>query len=217
MGSNPKARFATLMRDQLVFLRASCEAYDSGVEAEAIRIATVLRTVFKDKGTRTTSLLTHMGMWQIPILSSKVESVEGGDHFKAFVNFQIDFSSLHPVCARPLLRTGFCEIPRNTWWDGEPVYTHKGVEYSRAKLVGAAADRDGGAHVDGQLDDFYEELIEGLRGITLDASNLTFSGTPLFDVTQPQATHGLHFAMLRQFGHEVLASAKHYRWLRGAA
>lgn len=192
----------------------SCQAYDAGDESEAVRIATTLRTLFRDPkkpNPKRQSLLTHLGMTAVPVLSSKTGVPRLGD-WTCFVKLKIQIPASNPIRAIPKLNYELIEVPRNTWWEGEPVYVHETTSYFRRDLVGAAADRDGGAHVDADLDAFYVALEAGIQSLSLDGAGLTFDGEPPFDVSKVQSTHNLHKAMLRQFAHEIQMSSQHYNW-----
>jgi hypothetical protein len=81
-------------------------------------------------------------------------------------------------------------------------------------LVLSAAEKDGGAHVDAELEPFYEDLASGMMSLGLDASDLTYNGPAPFDQSKAHYPANLHLAMIRQFGHEVQMAARHYDWLR---
>jgi hypothetical protein len=60
-------RFREKLREQLSSIANSCAAYDAGHRSEAVRIGTSLRVLLHDTG-KSTSLLTHLGAKQVPIL-----------------------------------------------------------------------------------------------------------------------------------------------------
>jgi hypothetical protein len=61
--------FKTKLAEQLGFLGRSCEDFDPGHHAEAVRIAAVLRTLFHDTRS-STSLLSHLNARKIHLLST---------------------------------------------------------------------------------------------------------------------------------------------------
>ena len=62
------------------------------------------------------------------------------------------------------------------WWDNDIVLKDTdNITYSRRKLVLYAANKDGGAHVDHELDDRYERLRDG-SGLGWIASSPTGEG-----------------------------------------
>ncbi len=204
-----RARFVVKLREHLRFVLASCGAYDAGDESEALRIAVSLRVLFHDTA-NSTSLASHLDMKDWKILSSPRTSLGG---HTAFVKIKMNFASSTPMRALPLLGRRFESVPLDTWWRGRTVYSFEQREYCRHDLVLAAANKDGGAHVDAKLERFYEDLASGIRSLGLDGKNLQYNGAAPFDRSQIQYPQNLHQAMIRQFGHEVLASAKHFDWL----
>ena len=89
--TGPKSQYARLaakLRQQLTFLRRSCDAYDAGVEDESIRIANAMRIIFHDKG-RSTSLMTHLGLKVTKMLSSS----RGLGDWKDFLAHRLDLRS----------------------------------------------------------------------------------------------------------------------------
>lgn len=62
-------RFRESLRQQLGFIRNSCESYDRGDRSEGIRIGSSLRTLLHDTAA-STSLLKHLGATGIPLPST---------------------------------------------------------------------------------------------------------------------------------------------------
>ena len=155
--TGPKSQYARLaakLRQQLTFLRRSCDAYDTGVEDESIRIASAMRIIFHDKG-RSTSLMTHLGLKVTKMLSSS----RGLGDWKDFLD-QTDFRSPQPIHMVPLLGDRFIELQLDEWWNNQPVFNHDGVPYSRRMISLSAAEKDGGAHVDEELERYYQVLSQ---------------------------------------------------------
>jgi hypothetical protein len=73
------------------------------------------------------------------------------------------------------------------------------------------SNKDGGAHVDTQLERYYETLCAGKYafGVT---GNLTFAGPAPFKQGVTYYPKNAHVTLLRQFAHELLNSAIRYRW-----
>jgi hypothetical protein len=115
------------------------------------------------------------------------------------------------VRAVPRLKRNFQTVSLNNWWKHEPVFLHKGIPNTRRKIVLSAANKDGGAHVDNALEEYYEVLCAGeyAFGITGD---LKYKGPAPFEQGVTQYATNAHLALLRQFAHEVLSSANHFKW-----
>jgi hypothetical protein len=194
--------------EQLRFVQRSCAAFDEGAEEEAFRIAAALRIIFHNKG-QSRSLLVQLGLTDGRMLSSS----RGRGDYTDYLSYRIDLRSPTPVRAVPMLKDSFHPISFNQWWRHEPIFEYRDVKYSRSKIILSAANKDGGAHVDPKLELYYQVLSSGefTLGIT---GNLEYEGPPPFEQAVTQWAPNAHTALIRQFGHETLASAKHYQWTR---
>jgi hypothetical protein len=195
-------------REQIDFLKRSCDAFDEGAEAEALRIATVLRVLFHDTQ-RSTSLVKHLGFKKRKMLSS----ARGHNDWQDYLSVQLNLSSEEPVKMLPMLGDRFRELSIDDWWGTETVFVHAAKNYSRRLIVLSAANRDGGAHVDKKLDKYYEILAAGEYAFGL-KGNLTFNGKPWFQQGVTHYAKNAHLALIRQFGYEALVSVKHFSWLK---
>ena len=112
----------------------------------------------------------------------------------------------------PLLGIQFIELSIEDWWRNEPVFVYNSQKFSRQKIVLSAANKDGGAHVDEELEKYYEFLCSGeyAFGIT---GNLEFDGEPPFPQGVTIYPKNAHLALIRQFAHETLSSVTHFNWL----
>jgi hypothetical protein len=83
------------------------------------------------------------------------------------------------------------QVPFTQWWEEEVFQHPDGSGLSRKELVLNAADTDGGAHVDPQLNETYARFSrENAMGLCADAA-----GKPIHGATQ---------AAIRQIAHETL-------------
>jgi hypothetical protein len=196
------------LREQIGFLKLSCDAFDRGTESEALRIATTLRVMFHDTP-RSTSLVSHLGFKKKMMLSS----ARGHNNWQDYLKTQLDFSSEEPVRMLPMLGDNFRELSIDDWWGTETVFTHNSKKYSRRLIVLSAANKDGGAHVDKKLDQYYEVLAAGEYAFGL-TGNLTFNGKPWFEQGVTHYAKNAHLALIRQFGYETLVSVKYFNWLK---
>src|SRR5690242_14489850 len=114
-------RFKEHLVDHLRFIEKSCQAFDAGDEAEAQRIATSVRVIFHQTG-RSTSLLTHLGVTRVSILSTACSPV-GPRTLMAPSNLAllvirrtdegVTFKSTAPLDNAPTKRL----IPHTDWWE----------------------------------------------------------------------------------------------------
>ena len=200
-------RFTDKLKEQLQFIKRSCDAYDQGAENEALRIATSLRVIFHNT-TQSVSLMAHLGFENKKMLSSS----RGHGDWKDYLSHQINLSSSQPIKLLPILDQQFQELSIGDWWKNETVFVHNGNNHSRRKIILSAANKDGGAHVDDELEEYYKFLCAGeyAFGIT---GNLSYDGNPPFPQGITIYPSNAHLALIRQFGHETLASVSHFNWL----
>ena len=149
MTSQDTVRLTKKLEEQLQFIRRSSEAYDGGAEEEALRIATALRVIFHQTGS-STSLITHLGFGNKKMLSSS----RGHGDWKDYLSEEINLTSSVPVRMRPILGDKFHELSIGDWWQHETVFVHNGTNHARRKIILSAANKDGGAHVDADLDTY---------------------------------------------------------------
>lgn len=173
---------------QLGFLQRSAAAFDEGHQAEALRIAVALRVMFHDTG-MSTSLLTQLGIKNTAkVLTSILPSL--GQNEKTGANMMRIPLWLKKTGVRiPPLGGGerYEFIPAAEWWEEVVMLT-----FSRKVIVLAAANQDGGAHVDAEPDATTRSLVKGVGNLVIGSER------------RPLDNH--HFFLLRQFAHEVLAS-----------
>lgn len=206
MAPTGKPRLRQKLVEQLEFLRRSCSAFDEGLEDEALRIAVSLRIIFHDTG-KSTSLVKHLNLGNRMMLSSS----RGLGDYRDYLSFQIHLCSPEPIKMLPLLDRKFRKMPLSTWWHEEPIFVHGGQTFTRRMVVLSAANKDGGAHVDEELESYYEVLCAGKYGLGI-TGDLQYRGAIPFEQGSTHYAKNTHLALIRQFAHEVLASAKQFRW-----
>ena len=207
--SPDKRRLCQKLKEQLAFIGRSCSAFDQGMEEEAIRIAAALRIIFHDAG-RSVSLLAHLGLHDGRMLSS----ARGHGDFKDYLSIQINLGSSTPAAMTPMLGRRFTKLSINQWWKHEPVFVHAGERYPRRRIILSVANKDGGAHVDAELENYYEVLCAGEYAIGI-TGDLQYPGAPPFPQGVTHFPKNAHLALIRQFAHETLASAKEFSWPAG--
>jgi hypothetical protein len=197
---------------QIKFLETSCLNYDQGSVEEAVRIAVALRVLFHDSN-NSTSLLKHLGANSISLLTTRTHYLEDPvtpNHYLVQLVAQLDMGAenRNPTfkcnCI-PRLDTAIRKelITFKVWWEKEYVIKHKQprTKLTRKHLVLAAANKDGGAHVDKALDPIYDYVRLG-SGLELEITLKPELGLPV----QKASFKNIHFASLRQIAFEVLNS-----------
>ena len=181
--------FRDQLRRQLGFIERSCKSYDAGFVDEGVRIASVLRVIFHHTP-KSTSLLKHLGV--SPNVLTTVRPVPSGVIFFDSIG-QIAVGPAGAVI-RPKLGNGSYKgfLPYVEWWR-QLIYVRSDLKITRRDIILAAANKDGGAHVDRTLTPEYEELRDGVW--TLEGGTL-----------RETRVEDYQFVFLRQAGYEVLNS-----------
>jgi hypothetical protein len=189
--------FKSHLFKQLGFLWRSCASYDQGHLDEAVRIATAIRVIVHDTH-KSTSLLSHLSALNISLAST----VSNFDHSRSvFLSGMGRMTMTNTKSTwEPALDCSAIDkqIPVADWWN-QVVYILGKVKATRKSLVLAAANKDGGAHVDSSLTHEYETLMH--------TGELGWFHYP------PQGTEGrfepvmdTHLIYIRQMGFELLNS-----------
>jgi len=193
---------------QMDFLVHSCAIFDRGGHCrnEAIRIAAVLRTLFRDafrgKTQHTKSVFSHLkerGFGEPTLLSTAALIPPNA----VMANSTLSKLSVNcgPMGATyvPCLDSGPAErrwVDSETWWtEAICVVGSQAKSLARRDIVLAAAEQDGGVHVDEDLDASYQLVKAGLWQVR--AADGTLEAVP-----------DAHLADLRQMAHEVLSSPR---------
>jgi hypothetical protein len=140
-----------------------------------------------------------------------LSSARGHGNWQDFLAHQIDLTSPQPVRMLPLLSNKFLEVSIEDWWSNESVFVHNAQKYSRRMIVLSASNKDGGAHVDKQLEEYYEVLCAGEYAIGI-TGNLKYDGKPPFPQGVTIFPKNAHLALIRQFAHETLFSINYFAW-----
>jgi hypothetical protein len=159
------------------FLNASAQSYDGGFEAEAKRLAVTLRVLLHDTG-QSHSLLGQLGainkmlftdttlleragsvnlMPGLGLVMMQLVTGEGGEYIPMLDNLVPD--RIHPP------------ITFTQWWS-MPIPVGGGEPWTRRKLVLDLSNREGGAHVDPELNAAYELVVNrNVTGWTVDVGS----------------------------------------------
>lgn len=187
--------FKAQLNRQLSFLSASSEAFDNGFRDEGIRIATTIRVLVHNTPS-STSLLKHLNATTINLVSTCEGATERTIMYSGLAGVKVGngktehFASLGDGPIQTL-------VPVSKWWD-QVVFVVDKTRLSRRKIVLAAANQDGGAHVDAKLNADYEALISG---------PLAWKSSRIGDSSDPgRVIEAQHLFALRQMAYELLNS-----------
>jgi hypothetical protein len=183
--------------EQLDFIQSSAESYDSGRTSEAKRIALAIRVLVHDTK-RSKSLLTQLNKKTAlfldtaePFDSDSVMTFSG----LILMHISADSKPIYQPLLDDFVKKELVCKEFDAWWDAIVFVDSQKRSLSRKDLVLSVADKDGGAHVDPQLNSVYADLSRknSLGGL--------FSLNGGVDV---QPMDGAERAAIRQIGHEVL-------------
>ena len=152
-----------LLAENQDFLERSAAGFDEGYEAEAKRLAVVLRVLLHD--TRTShSLLQQLGIKERMDFLDTAQPIDPMNLLPTpgLVMMRMTTSE-HGNSAEYVAKLGGgATSPRQArfagWW-GNPVMKVDGT-WSRKELVLSLANQEGGAHVDPRLNERYEHLAK---------------------------------------------------------
>lgn len=181
------------LNDQLLFLKASSDAFDKGVDAEAKRLAVALRVLLHDTKS-SKSLLGQLGRKSGKFLSTALP-FNADNPLTHGGLICVRFGSLFASYVAELDNAPFVEwLDFDEWWGSAIFRDAQRKIMSRRDLVCVIANQDGGAHVDPALDATYYALsrANALNWYTIDAAQ---SSRPLGDPS------GM---AVRQIAHEML-------------
>ncbi len=192
------------LKNQIAFMKQSASSYDNGFEDEAKRLAVVIRVLVHDTS-QSTSLLTLLSKKNIKLYDSTAPY-----HPQSLAPYHglimIRASSEHgasyvaPLDGGAPSRSRTTKIPFRMWWEGMFVIKDKdGKTFTRKDLVINTVNKDGGAHIDPNLDVDYAKL-----------SRFGSLGWKFFrnDIEEPDFMHNPILPSVRQIAHEVLKTLK---------
>ncbi len=188
---------------QVGFLDASAKRFDAGHEVEAARLATVIRVLLHDtKASK--SLLAQLGVKYT--LRYVDTALDVGSSSRAATN-GLSMIMMSGGDARYFPPLGHLSPRRankspkqfDEWWTVAVVKDADGRTFSRKDLILALAHKDGGAHVDPELDAAYAALSRSnsLGGVFTGASGISKTlGSPVL-------------ASARQIAYEITQTIQH--------
>jgi len=194
------------LKEQIEFLKRSSQAYDEGCTSEAKRLTVPLRVLLHDTH-NSTSLLTHLKRKDILFYDTSLDynpnnllSTMGPIMTKITITKtgQKSAEFAPPLDDGPPTRHRKGKISFEKWWNKIVFADRKGNKLTRRNLVLAVANKDGGAHVDHELDKDYANITR------FDSLGFVFvqDGNKRHFATHPE------LAGVRQISHEVLKSLK---------
>jgi hypothetical protein len=177
--------------NHLGFLRTSAELYDSGSVAEAKRLAVSIRVLVHDtKASK--SLLEQLGLKTSAFIDTASERPR--DIVTSYAGLAGMLLASGPSKYVPHLDSIESKpVSFEEWWKAPVIIDFKQREITRQRLILAVANKDGGAHIDPELDDIYADLSR-----TNSMSRMYSSDGSWYPII------GVEHASVRQVAHEML-------------
>lgn len=155
---------------QMAALRASAAAFDKGEDWEAMRLATAVHTLVHDGGRNTVALLTQLHLKQT------LQFRAGAPINERSLTTQMPLvymrASNTGAVYQPFLDQGppmpERYLPFTKWWEEPVLRDDKSRLLTRKNLVRSMRDQDGGAHIDGGLDDEAYVAISRHNGAAME-------------------------------------------------
>ena len=185
------------LQTQLRLIENACRGFDADLFEAALHIAVAIRVLIHETS-NSHSLLGQLTLRNsVKLLSTFPELKLKNDVPKGVITETITFGvGIGPFGFQPPLgntpKKHYLSV--DAWWN-EVIHQFR-ERFSRADIILAAANQDGGAHIDPSP---HQKTIL-LRGSLGTVTTTTNRGTQKRELTNP------HFSMIRQFGFEILNS-----------
>ncbi|MEE4540643.1 hypothetical protein V2S66_01515 [Streptomyces sp. V4-01] len=160
-----RASLLELLQENVGFLRSSAASFDAGFESEAKRLAVTVRVLVHDTA-QSHSLLHQLGVKSQLGFVDTAERINPRNLLPSApglvlmqMTFGVGATYIAPLDNIPL-SPGRIHPPAtfDVWWTEDIARDSNGVLWSRKKFVLTMANKEGGAHVDPQLNSAYESL-----------------------------------------------------------
>ncbi len=149
------------LNEQLHFLEVSADRFDQGDDSEAKRMVVHIRTLLHDTS-KSESLLNILGIKEkILFFDSSSNKLAIGPYTGLVLKSVGPKGGRYVAPLDDLPPTQvFQKVSFSDFWESDIFVDNKGNRFSRKKLVLAIANKDGGAHIDPELDQEYAELTK---------------------------------------------------------
>jgi hypothetical protein len=198
-----RSEYLKHLKQQIGFIKRSCDSFDAGHTDEAIRIATSLRILLHNTG-QSVSLMKHLDALDISLLSTVIDrdaeiADQGPNDTIVIFGGLFCISEATDVSLQACLDGGETrDLVSITKWLNQIVSsTRSRIRVTRRDIILGATNKDGGAHVDLKLPVPYQVAAgESPMGF--------FMKKP--GVAAENPLEKTHLVSLRQMGYEILNS-----------
>lgn len=184
-----------LLYEQLHYLRTSCKLFDDGQSIEAKRIATSIRVLLHDTSHSKSLLVQTLQKDNLLFLDSSIGSPFSGSQLSyeglSYLSVGLSGSKFVPVLDDTPITPQRRKFEQ--WWNRVIIRTNSSGMFSRKDIILYLANKDGGAHVDPEIEEKFYKLqkIESTGWTTISG------GTS-------KTIMGIELVSARQIGHEIL-------------
>jgi hypothetical protein len=166
MNKKDRKFFLDKLDEQRHLLRKSVKDMTAGDLAEAIRVATVVRTLIHETGNSKPLLKYLNGNYlELPILDEAPKKKEATPHgvlgtvvLSIPIGFQIKPEGTFLNADRPV--EGYAPSSLGTWWQRPSLILPGLGGFSRREIVLGLANKEGGAHIDPDVSKRYQSLLD---------------------------------------------------------
>lgn len=192
------------LKDQIGFLLSSSNSYDNGLVGEAKRLAIVTRVLLHDTS-RSTSLLTQLGKKNIGFYDTCIDydPLNLAPHIGLIMMRLSTQSGAEYVAPLDNLSSARIKgkVSIDDWWNKIAIKDSVGNLFTRGEIIKTLANKEGGAHVDPELDADYVNLS---KFNSLGWKSVVRKG----DVIKEADMGNPVFPSMRQIAHEVIKTLK---------
>jgi hypothetical protein len=164
--SDRQAILRSKLEEQRHLLRKSIDGLAAGDLAEALQISTRLRVLVHETG-NSTPLLKQLTPNYLELSVPDAppppeEELPPGVHKTVVLSVPVSFTISPPdgVFLNPKLSDNHIENPLGAWWERPSLIIPGSGGYSRREVVLGLAHKEGGAHVDIDVTQKYQQLLD---------------------------------------------------------
>lgn len=202
--------------EQIDFLIDACNRFDEGDYKYAKQIASIIRVIIYDTKT-SHSILKQLGEKETMLFCSTASFPKNAIFFISMVhpyrNYIKDVQGNNRELNTFLPNLHYGNVKKwvtfNQWFNHN-VLISKPNHFSRKDLLLFVTNKDGGAHVDPYIDEFYYNISKGLTSIAFKVDGEFRNGK--FSNSNPYIN--VHFATIRQMAHELILSLRKHFGIR---
>lgn len=196
-----KQQLLDSLAEHVSLLMDYCTAFDAGKQHYAKPMSASLQMLLYGVKGNSLCLLHQLGMRAERFFDTAPALPPSGYLGQcqlAAIRVDMDNLSAHYI---PMLSTTDRKelVPFSAWWNTPVVRDVKGRTFSRLEIVKEVRDKDGGAHVDGDLVEAYADFASG-----------RYSGWQIRHDGEAKPIPNPHLACVRQIAHETLLSLERF-------